>query len=289
MPDPVRKAILPVGGLGTRFLPATKSLPKEMLPVVDKPLIQYAYEEARDAGIEQFVFVTGRGKHAIEDHFDHAIELRDMLAGRERPDALRQINESIPTAGQICSVRQQEPLGLGHAIWCARHMAGDEPVAIILPDDLVVAETGCLAQMMEAYQRTGGTMMAVMEVPAEQASSYGVVAPGERSGRLVEVRGLIEKPQTDPPPSTLAVIGRYIVQPRLFGHLERLEPGAGGELQLTDALAQEIGAGPVNGFLFEGTRFDCGDRAGWLEANIACALQRPELRAAVSAMLAAYA
>ena len=289
MPDPVRKAILPVGGLGTRFLPATKSLPKEMLPVVDKPLIQYAYEEARDAGIEQFVFVTGRGKHAIEDHFDHAVELRDMLAGRERPDALRQINESIPTAGQICSVRQQEPLGLGHAIWCARHMAGDDPVAIILPDDLVVAETGCLAQMMEAYQRTGGTMMAVMEVPAEQASSYGVVAPGERSGRLVEVRGLIEKPQTDPPPSTLAVIGRYIVQPRLFGHLEGLEPGAGGELQLTDALAQEIGAGPVNGFLFEGTRFDCGDRAGWLEANIACALQRPELRATVSAMLAAYA
>ena len=235
------------------------------------------------------MFVTGRGKHAIEDHFDHAVELRDMLAGRERPDALRQINESIPTAGQICSVRQQEPLGLGHAIWCARHMAGDDPVAIILPDDLVVAETGCLAQMMEAYQRTGGTMMAVMEVPAEQASSYGVVAPGERSGRLVEVRGLIEKPQTDPPPSTLAVIGRYIVQPRLFGHLEGLEPGAGGELQLTDALAQEIGAGPVNGFLFEGTRFDCGDRAGWLEANIACALQRPELRAAVSAMLAAYA
>lgn len=288
MPVPVRKAILPVGGLGTRFLPATKSLPKEMLPVVDKPLIQYAFEEGRAAGIEQFIFVTGRGKQAIEDHFDHAVELQDTLAGRGKSTALQLVRDSVPVPGQVCYTRQQDPLGLGHAVWCARHFIGDEPVAIILPDDLIIGEPGCLAQMVEAYRETGGTMIAAMEVPAEQVSSYGIITPGRTRDRLVEVRGLVEKPSAGTAPSRLAVIGRYIVQASLFAHLEGQEPGAGGEIQITDALAREIGAGPFNALLFEGRRFDCGDRTGWLEANIACALRREDMRPAVSALLASY-
>lgn len=288
MPVPVRKAILPVGGLGTRFLPATKSLPKEMLPVVDKPLIQYAFEEGRAAGIEQFIFVTGRGKQAIEDHFDHALEVQDTLARRGQSTALQLVRDSVPVPGQVCYTRQQDPLGLGHAVWCARHFIGDEPVAIILPDDLIIGEPGCLAQMVEAYRETGGTMIAAMEVPAEQVSSYGIITPGRTRDRLVEVRGLVEKPSAGTAPSRLAVIGRYIVQASLFAHLEGQEAGAGGEIQITDALAREIGAGPFNALLFEGRRFDCGSRTGWLEANIACALQRADMRPAVSALLASY-
>ncbi len=216
MPVPVRKAIFPVGGLGTRFLPATKSMPKEMLTVVDKPLIQYAVDEAREAGIEELIFITGRGKAAIEDHFDHAYELQDMLAARGKEEALRLVKETIPKPGQLAFTRQQEPLGLGHAVWCGRNFVGSEPVAVLLADDLILSEKGCLKQMIEAYNQVGGNMVALMEVSREQTASYGVVKPGDITDRLVEVRGLVEKPKPSEAPSNLAVIWRYILQPKVF-------------------------------------------------------------------------
>jgi len=288
MPVPVRKAIFPVGGLGTRFLPATKSMPKEMLTVVDKPLIQYAVDEAREAGIEELIFITGRGKAAIEDHFDHAYELQDMLAARGKEEALRLVKETIPKPGQLAFTRQQEPLGLGHAVWCGRNFVGAEPVAVLLADDLILSERGCLKQMIEAYNEVGGNMVALMEVPQEQTAAYGVVKPGDITGRLVEIRGMVEKPKPEEAPSNLAVIGRYILQPKVFEDLGRMEKGAGGEIQLTDALARQLGLQPFNGYLFEGRRFDCGNKVGFLEANLAFALDRPDMRDDIAGFLKKY-
>lgn len=288
MPVPVRKAIFPVGGLGTRFLPATKSMPKEMLTVVDKPLIQYAVDEAREAGIEELIFITGRGKTAIEDHFDHAYELQDMLAARGKDEALRLVKETIPKPGQLAFTRQQEPLGLGHAVWCGRNFVGSEPVAVLLADDLILSERGCLKQMIEAYNKVGGNMVALMEVPHEQTAAYGVVKPGDITDRLVEIRGMVEKPKPGDAPSNLAVIGRYILQPKVFEDLGRMEKGAGGEIQLTDALARQLGLQPFNGYLFEGRRFDCGNKVGFLEANLAFALDRPDMRDDITGFLKNY-
>jgi UTP--glucose-1-phosphate uridylyltransferase len=268
----VRKAIFPVGGLGVRFLPATKAMPKEMLPVVDKPLIQYAVEEAKAAGIEQFIFVTGRGKSAIEDHFDQSFELQATLTERGKKRELALLDEMRLQPGQIVYVRQQEPLGLGHAVWCARHMIQDEPVAVLLADDLVKADTPCLKQMVDAQAEVGGNVIAVMDVAPSQTDKYGIVKPGATKGRLVEVQGLVEKPAPASAPSTMAVIGRYILQPSLFELLARHERGAGNEIQLTDAMAKMIGTMPFHGYRFEGTRFDCGDKAGFVEATMAYAL-----------------
>jgi UTP--glucose-1-phosphate uridylyltransferase len=269
----VRKAIFPVGGLGVRFLPATKAMPKEMLPVVDKPLIQYALEEARAAGIEQFIFVTSRGKSALEDHFDQSFELQATLTERGKKRELALLEEMRLQPGQIAYVRQQEPLGLGHAVWCARHMIQDEPVAVLLADDLVKADTPCLKQMVDAQTEVGGNVIAVMDVAPSQTDKYGIVKPGATKGRLVEVQGLVEKPAPASAPSTMAVIGRYILQPSLFELLARHERGAGNEIQLTDAMAKMIGTMPFHGYRFEGTRFDCGDKAGFVEATMAYALE----------------
>ena len=285
---PIRKAVFPVGGLGTRFLPATKAMPKEMLPVVDKPLIQYAVEEARAAGIEEFIFVTGRGKSAIEDHFDFSYELQDMLEAKGKGDALEELLGWRPPAGSVAYTRQQEPLGLGHAVWCARHLVGDEPFAVLLADDLVLAETPCLTQMTEAHARVGGNLVAVMDVPREHTGRYGILDTGAEDGRLVEIKGLVEKPDPADAPSTLSIIGRYILQPALFDHLERQQRGAGGEIQITDAMARMLGDGPFHGYRFEGQRYDCGDKVGFLEANIAFALARPEMRDAVRAILRSF-
>lgn len=274
----VRKAVFPVGGMGTRFLPATKAMPKEMLPVVDKPLIQYAVEEARDAGIEEFIFVTGRGKASIENHFDRSAELEALLSGKDKDDLLAEMMDAMPAAGQVSYTRQGSPLGLGHAVWCARNLVGREPFAVLLADDLIYGQTPCLKQMLEAHQNVGGNMVALMDVPRAHTSRYGVIDPGETEGRCVEVKGLVEKPPADEAPSTHAVIGRYILQPEVFDHLEGQKTGAGGEIQLTDALAKLLGTAPFNGYRFEGTRYDCGDKVGFLEATMAIALERPDLR-----------
>ena len=289
MSQAIRKAVFPVAGLGTRFLPATKAVPKEMLPVVDKPLIQYAVEEARAAGVEEFVFVTGRGKVTIEDHFDHAYELEDTLAARDKTALLEEIRAWLPAPGQVSYTRQQVPLGLGHAVWCARALVGDEPFAVILPDDLVLAETPCLAQMVAAYEETGGNVVAVMDVPREHTSRYGVLDVGRDDGRLAEVRGLVEKPAPEEAPSTLSIIGRYVLRPEIFDHLGRHERGAGGEIQLTDAMARMIGQVPFFGLRFEGERFDCGDKVGFLRATLACALARDDLRDEVRGVIAEFA
>jgi len=278
MPAPVRKAIFPVAGLGTRFLPATKALPKEMLPVVDKPLIQYALEEARDAGIEEFILVTGRGKSAIEDHFDHSYELQDVLQSRRKTAELDLVKGLLFDPGQVFYTRQQEPLGLGHAVWCARHMVHDEPVAVVLADDLVMARTPCLRQMIEAHAEVGGNLAAVMDVPREQTDRYGILDVTSDDGRLAAARGLVEKPKPADAPSTLSIIGRYILDPAVFAELDGQEAGAGGEIQLTDAMARTIGRVPFHGLRFEGRRFDCGSKAGFLEANVAFALERDDLR-----------
>ena len=287
-PRPLRKAIFPVGGLGTRFLPATKAMPKEMLPVVDKPLIQYAVEEAVAAGIEEFIFVTGRGKTAIEDHFDHSRELHDSLVARGKTTELAEIQSWLPAPGQVAYTRQQEPLGLGHAVWCARHLINEEPFAVLLADDLVLAEEPCLKQMAEAQRRTGGNMVAVMDVPRAQTARYGILDVVSDDGRLAEAKGLVEKPEPEVAPSTLSIIGRYILQPKVFAELDRQEKGAGGEIQLTDAMARTIGRIPFHGYRFAGTRFDCGSKAGFLEANIAFALERPDLRTELTGILGRY-
>ncbi len=278
MTNKVRKAVFPVGGLGARFLPATKAMPKEMLPVVDKPLIQYAVEEARAAGIDEFIFVTGRGKSSIEDHFDHSVQLDRVLRERGRDQEADELRSWVPEPGQVAYTRQQEPLGLGHAVWCARHLIGDEPFAVLLADDLVQAATPCLSQMTAAYEGTGGMLAAVMEVPESAVSRYGIIDPNGRDGALVDIKGVVEKPRPEKAPSNLAVIGRYILMPEVFEFLGRKERGAGGEIQLTDALAWMIGKVPFHAFLFEGRRFDCGDKVGYLAANYAYAMARDDLR-----------
>ncbi len=284
----VRKAVFPVGGLGTRFLPATKAMPKEMLPVVDKPLIQYAVEEARDAGIEEFIFVTGRGKEAIEDHFDHSAELQNALLSRGKDDLWGLIKDIPLGPGRIAYTRQPEPLGLGHAVWCARALINGEPFAVLLADDLILSDQPCLKQMIEAYEDLGGSMVAVMDVPKEHTSRYGILDPVSDDGRLVQVRGVVEKPKPAMAPSNLAIIGRYILDPAVLTHLERQDRGAGGEIQLTDALADVIDEQPFHGLRFEGRRFDCGDKVGFLEANIAFALDRDDMSDAVRRILASY-
>ncbi|MFQ5534205.1 MAG: UTP--glucose-1-phosphate uridylyltransferase GalU [Sphingomonadales bacterium] len=289
MKKTVRKAVFPVGGLGTRFLPATKAMPKEMLPVVDKPLIEYAVEEARAAGIEEFIFVTGRGKSAIEDHFDRSVELEEMLAERGKNQILNGLRRAMPEAGAVCYLRQQEPLGLGHAVWCARNVVGDEPFAVLLADDLIKADAPCLRQMIEVYDQVGGNIVAVMDVPKADTARYGIIDPGMENDRLLEVEGLVEKPDPAAAPSTLSVIGRYILQPQVFDHLARKECGAGGEIQLTDAMAGMIGNQPFHGYRFDGTRFDCGDKIGFLKATITFALDREDLRAGVSKFLSEVA
>jgi len=289
MRKPLRKAIFPVGGLGTRFLPATKAMPKEMLPVVDKPLIQYAVEEARAAGIEELIFVTGRGKTAIEDHFDYSYELQDTLEHRAKQEEMDLVSNVVPPPGQVAYIRQQEPRGLGHAVWCARHLIGNDPFAVLLADDLVQAGTPCLKQMVEVYNEVGGNVVAVMDVPREHTNRYGVLKVGKESGRLVEVEGLVEKPKPAEAPSTLSIIGRYILQPAVFEHLDAQKPGAGGEIQLTDALAKMTGRGRFHGYRFEGKRFDCGDKAGFIEANIAFALEHPAIGKSVRDIVLAYA
>jgi UTP--glucose-1-phosphate uridylyltransferase len=285
---PLRKVVLPVAGLGTRFLPATKATAKEMLPVVDKPLIQYAIEEARAAGIEQFCMVTGRGKTALVEHFDVAFELEAMLRERNKTDALEQLRDTHVEPGSLVTMRQQVPLGLGHAVWCARAFVGDEPFAVMLPDDLVLAETPCLRQLADVYRDTGGNVVAVTEVPPEQTNRYGILRIGKDDGRLVEVQGLVEKPAPKDAPSNLSIIGRYVLMPEVIGHLARMERGAGGEVQLTDGMAKLIGNQPFHGLRYEGHRFDCGDKIGFLEAQIAYALKRPELADAVRAFLRQY-
>lgn len=284
---PIRKAVFPVGGLGTRFLPATKAIPKEMLPVVDRPLIQYAVDEAREAGIDQLIFVTGRGKSAIEDHFDTAYELEATMRDRGKPlDALAATRFA---AGDVAYVRQQEAIGLGHAIWCARHLIGDEPFAILLPDELMVGTPGCMAQMVDAYARVGGNLVCGYEVPMAETTKYGIVTPGARDGQLVEVTGLVEKPAPGTAPSQLMIPGRYILQPEVLRVLETQARGAGNEIQLTDAMAQLIGKQPFHAWAFAGERYDCGDKAGFVTANIALALARDDVGPAVGEWLAASA
>jgi UTP--glucose-1-phosphate uridylyltransferase len=286
MPKPVRKAVLPVAGMGTRFLPATKAVPKEMLPVVDKPVVQYAVEEAREAGIEQFIFVTGRGKHVIEDHFDHAYELETLLSSREKTAELNSLLEDLPGTGSVSFTRQQKPLGLGHAVWCARHAVGDEPFVVILPDDLMVGTPGALSQMMEAYRRVGGgVIVAAEERPLEETKRYGVVAPGAVKGNAVEVKGVVEKPDPASAPSRLCIIGRYILQPEIFAELDRQDTGAGGEIQLTDSMERLIGRMPVHAVKTDCRRFDCGDKVGFLHANIAMGLMRPDIAPALRQIL----
>ncbi len=288
MVKPLRKAVLPVAGLGTRFLPATKAMPKEMLPVVDKPLIQYAVDEARAAGITQFCMVTGRGKTALIDHFDIAFELEATLAERSKREALALLREEAMPPGAITTVRQQVPLGLGHAIWCARTFIGDDPFAILLPDDLVLSQTPCTAQLAKVYNETCGNVVAISEVPREQTNRYGILKTGEIQGDLVEVKGLVEKPKPEDAPSNLSIIGRYVLLPEVISYLSRMEAGAGNEVQLTDAMAKMIGHTPFHGLKFEGQRFDCGDKVGFLEAQIAFSLARPDLGPSVREFLKKY-
>ncbi len=282
---PVRKAVFPVAGLGTRFLPATKVMPKEMLPLVDRPLIQHAVEEARDAGIEEFIFVTGRYKEMLEEHFDYQPELMETLESRGKTDMVEKVRACEMPEGKLFRTRQARPLGLGHAIWCARKLVGDEPFAILLPDDVVLAKKGCLSQMVDTYNKTGGNIVAVMDVPRKDTNKYGVLDIGKDDGKLVEVKGLVEKPEPEAAPSTLSIIGRYILQPEVFSYLSAFERGAGNEIQLTDSMARLIGKQPFNGLRFDGTRYDCGSRLGFIEANIAFALQDPEIGGDVEKIL----
>ena len=284
----IRKVVFPVAGLGTRMLPATKVMPKEMLPVVDRPVIQYALEEAAASGIEEFIFVTGRGKTVVEDHFDRAYELFDALQRKGKTADLEGLERDVPTAGNVVYTRQQEPKGLGHAVWCARRIVGDEPFAVCLVDDLIRGDVPCLRQMIDAHEATGGNVVAVMEVAPEHTSRYGVITPGESRDRLVEVRGLVEKPKPEEAPSRLAVIGRYILLPEVFGHLSEGQVGAGGEIQLTDAMARLIGRTPFHGLRFAGRRFDCGDKLGYLEAIVAVASERADLQPGFAEMLRRY-
>jgi len=283
MVNRVRKAVFPVAGLGTRLLPATKSIPKEMITIVDRPLIQYAVDEAREAGIEELIFVTGRGKAALEDYFDISFELETTM--RERGKSVDALEPSRSGFGEVVSVRQQQPLGLGHVVWCARHVVGDEPFAVLLPDELMVGKPNCLAQMIEAYEKVGGNVVAALEVPGSETHKYGVIDPGASDGRLTEVRGMVEKPAPGTAPSRLALPGRYILQPEVMRALDAQEKGAGGEIQLTDAMAKLIGSQPFHAYRFEGERHDCGSAIGFVIANLALALDREDVGPAVKKYL----
>ncbi|WP_299877421.1 UTP--glucose-1-phosphate uridylyltransferase GalU [uncultured Sulfitobacter sp.] len=286
MPKKVTKAIFPVAGMGTRFLPATKSVPKEIMTLVDRPLIQYAIDEARAAGIKEFIFVTSRGKGALEDYFDHAPTLEQELRKKGKTELLETLRNTNMESGAIAYIRQHRALGLGHAVWCARRLIANEPFAVILPDDVIAAEKPCLQQMVEAYSETGGNMVAAMEVPAEKASSYGMLDVAENMGQMVKVKGMVEKPKSEDAPSNLAVIGRYILAPTVLQNLNQIKSGSGGEIQLTDAIANEIEQDRnVYGYRFEGQRFDCGSKSGFLQATVAFGLARPDLRDDLSAYL----
>ena len=274
----VSKAVFPVAGLGTRFLPATKSIPKEIMTLVDRPLIQYAIDEARAAGIKEFIFVTSRGKSALEDYFDVAPELESALRKAGKDQLLEALKDTNMDSGAIAYIRQNRPQGLGHAVWCARRLIGNEPFAVLLPDDVIAAEKPCLQQMVEAYAETGGNMVAAMEVAPERASSYGVLDIGNDMGAIVEAKGMVEKPPAGTAPSNLAVIGRYILSPDVLTNLNKIKQGVGGEIQLTDAIAEEIGKSKVYGYRFRGQRYDCGSKAGFLQATVAFGLARPDLR-----------
>ena len=288
----IKTAVFPVAGLGTRFLPATKAMPKEMLTVIDRPVIQIAVDEAREAGIEHFVFVTGRGKSAIEDHFDKQFELEATLAARGKTAELEALARDLPKAGQASFTRQQEPLGLGHAVWCARQIVGDQPFALVLPDMVMHASPGCLRQMIDVYEgRGGGNVVAVEEVPWEQVSRYGVVGAKDWQDNSFTITGMVEKPKRrEDAPSNLIISGRYILQPEIFAEIERQEQGAGGEIQITDAMIRLMGKQPFHGVQYRGTTYDCGDKVGFLAANVALALERPEIapgfRAALRKILA---
>ncbi len=290
MAKPIKKAVFPVGGLGTRFLPATKAIPKEMLPVVAKPLIQYAFEEAVEAGIEEFIFITGRNKSAINNHFDHAFELQAVLSEGDKKDVLAQVRDWTPSSGQIAFVPQREPRGLGHAVWCARHLIHDEPFAVLLADEMVLnPKKGLLAQMVTAYNEVGGgNVIAVAEVPKEQTSKYGILDPESENGRLIKAKGMVEKPAPEKAPSNLSLTGRYILQPEIFSYLEKGQAAKDGEIQLTDAMAKMLPSSPFYGFKFEGKRFDCGNRVGWLDANIAYAMEERDMRERVVDMIKKY-
>jgi len=273
----IKTAVFPVAGLGTRFLPATKVVAKEMLPVVDKPLIQYAVEEAAAAGIEYFVFVTGRGKSVLVDHFDHAPELEELLGSRGKDDVLDNLLASMPEPGKIFSVRQQVPLGLGHAVWCARAVVGDEPFAVLLPDELLMSDPPCLKQLIDVHEEKGGNVVAVLEVPEDHTNRYGILNVESDDGEVAKASGMIEKPDPNDAPSRLANIGRYVLDPTVFGHLDKKVAGAGGEIQLTDAIDATTADIPFHGVRFHGERFDCGDKVGFLAANVAFALKRPDM------------
>jgi len=282
---PIKKIVFPVAGLGTRFLPATKAIPKEMLPVLDKPLIQYAVEEALEAGIDQIMLVTGRNKQVMEDHFDHAYELEKILQEKGKEDALAISRSMLLPEGSIHYVRQMRPRGLGHAIWCARNFVNGDPFAVALPDDLIKGIPGTLKQMVEAYNQAGGNIVATMTVPREDTAKYGVITPGVHRGNLIEVKGLVEKPHPEDAPSTEAVVGRYILQPEVMDHLASKQVGAGGEIQLTDAMAKLIGEQPFHALEFEGRRFDCGSKIGWLTANLSYAAEDPVLAERVKELM----
>ncbi|MFY2825382.1 UTP--glucose-1-phosphate uridylyltransferase GalU [Ruegeria sp. MALMAid1280] len=282
----VTKAIFPVAGLGTRFLPATKSVPKEIMTLVDRPLVQYAIDEARAAGITEFIFVTSRGKSALEDYFDHNLVLEQELKAKGKDQLLETLNATNMESGAIAYIRQHKALGLGHAVWCARRLIGDEPFAVMLPDDVIAGNKPCLKQMVEAYEETGGNMVAAMEVPADKTSAYGILDVGENIGSVVRARGMVEKPKPEEAPSNLAVIGRYILGPSVLYNLNQMKKGSGGEIQLTDAIAEDIGNGvPVFGYKFDGQRFDCGSKSGFLQATVAFALARDDLREDLSQYL----
>jgi UTP--glucose-1-phosphate uridylyltransferase len=285
MTQRIRKAVFPVAGLGTRFLPATKAMPKEMLTLVDRPLIQHAVDEARAAGIEELIFVTSRGKGVLEDHFDSNNDLKRTLEARKKTEALKVVEATELESGQLLFTRQREPLGLGHAVWCARHLVGNEPFAVLLPDDVVLAKRPCMAQMIEAYGRTGGNLVAVVDVPREHTNRYGILDIEKDDGKLASIKGLVEKPEPAKAPSTLSIIGRYILQPEIFAELDKKHTGAGGEIQLTDSMAHLIGRQPFHGLRFEGVRYDCGDKLGFLEANVAFAIAHPQTGAQTHAAL----
>ncbi|HEX2529501.1 MAG TPA: UTP--glucose-1-phosphate uridylyltransferase GalU [Geminicoccus sp.] len=284
----IRTAVFPVAGLGTRMLPATKVMPKEMLPVVDKPVIQYAFEEAAAAGIERFVFVTGRGKTLIEDHFDRAYELFDTLQRKNKTAVLADLEASVPVAGEVIYTRQQEPHGLGHAVWCARHIVGEEPFAVLLVDELLLSDPPPLVDLCRLHERTGGNVISVVEVPAEHTSRYGIIATGKVEDELIEVTGMVEKPKPEDAPSRLSIIGRYVLVPEVFAHLEKGERGAGGEIQLTDAMQKLIGTSAFHAAVYRGGRYDCGDKLGYVEAVVAAALRRPDLAEGVREVLARH-
>ncbi len=285
---PVRKAVFPVAGLGTRFLPATKAMPKEMLPINDRPLIQHVYEEARDAGIEEFIFVTGRQKEMLEEHFDYQPELMQTLEARGKEDMVKKVRDCEMPAGKLFLTRQPRPLGLGHAIWCAKKLIGDEPFAILLPDDLVLNKQGCLSQMIDVYNKNSGNVVAVKNVPKEDTSKYGIVDTDNEGDKTVSIKGLVEKPDPANAPSTLSIVGRYILQPEVLDHLAAFETGAGNEIQLTDSMAKLIGYQPFHGLRFDGDHFDCGSRLGFIEANIAYGLADKDIGNNVKTILKNY-